>query len=77
MAGGKLTTHVLDTSSGRPGAGLRIDLYRLAGEDEMEYLGFDEFLYGEGLTVIEWPDRLGAGSTIGSVVRRRDGDGGL
>jgi len=33
MAGGKLTTHVLDTSSGKPGAGLRIDLYRLAGED--------------------------------------------
>ena len=33
MAGGKLTTHVLDTSSGKPGAGLRIDLYRLTGED--------------------------------------------
>lgn len=33
MAGGKLTTHVLDTSAGKPGAGLRIDLYRLAGED--------------------------------------------
>ncbi len=33
MAGGKLTTHVLDTSSGKPGAGLRIDLYRLAGDD--------------------------------------------
>ena len=30
MAGGRLTTHVLDTTSGRPGAGLRIDLYRLA-----------------------------------------------
>ena len=33
MAGGKLTTHVLDTSSGKPGAGLKIDLYRLAGEE--------------------------------------------
>lgn len=33
MAGGRLTTHVLDTTSGKPGAGLRIDLYRLSGDD--------------------------------------------
>ena len=26
---GRLTTHVLDTANGRPGAGIRIDLYRL------------------------------------------------
>ena len=26
---GKLTTHVLDTAHGRPGAGIRIELYRL------------------------------------------------
>jgi 5-hydroxyisourate hydrolase len=32
IAGGKLTTHVLDTANGRPAAGLRIDLYRLDGE---------------------------------------------
>lgn len=29
---GRLTTHVLDTMSGRPGAGLRIDLFRLENE---------------------------------------------
>ncbi|HXV28967.1 MAG TPA: hydroxyisourate hydrolase [Sinorhizobium sp.] len=29
---GRLTTHVLDTASGRPAANLRIDLYRLDGE---------------------------------------------
>lgn len=29
---GKLTTHVLDTASGRPAAGLRVELYRLEGE---------------------------------------------
>jgi len=29
---GKLTTHVLDTSSGEPAAGLRIEVYRLTGE---------------------------------------------
>lgn len=28
---GKLTTHVLDTMSGRPGAGLLIELFRLDG----------------------------------------------
>jgi len=27
---GRLTTHVLDTAAGRPAAGLKIDLYRLA-----------------------------------------------
>lgn len=29
---GRLTTHVLDTASGRPGAGIRITLYRNLGE---------------------------------------------
>jgi 5-hydroxyisourate hydrolase len=29
---GKLTTHVLDTAQGRPGAGIRIELFSLEGE---------------------------------------------
>ena len=29
---GTLTTHVLDTSRGRPGAGVRVELYRFDGE---------------------------------------------
>jgi 5-hydroxyisourate hydrolase len=29
---GKLTTHVLDTAQGRPGAGIALELYRLEGE---------------------------------------------
>jgi 5-hydroxyisourate hydrolase len=29
---GKLTTHVLDTANGRPGAGIALELYRLQGE---------------------------------------------
>jgi 5-hydroxyisourate hydrolase len=29
---GKLTTHVLDTARGKPGAGMRVELYRLEGE---------------------------------------------
>ncbi len=30
---GYLTTHVLDTATGRPAAGLGIDLYRIEGEE--------------------------------------------
>ncbi|MBF0479622.1 MAG: tRNA (adenosine(37)-N6)-threonylcarbamoyltransferase complex ATPase subunit type 1 TsaE [Candidatus Omnitrophica bacterium] len=35
------------------------DLYRLAESSEIELLGYEEFLYGQGLSVIEWPERLG------------------
>lgn len=45
------------------GTGLRLfhlDLYRLAGPDELESLGFDQFLEPEGaVAVIEWPERAG------------------
>ncbi len=37
-----------------------MDLYRLSGEEEVADLGFEDYLYGDGLTVIEWPDRLGS-----------------
>ncbi|MDO9525527.1 MAG: hydroxyisourate hydrolase [Gemmobacter sp.] len=33
MAGGKLTTHVLDTARGKPAAGVRIALYRVIGDN--------------------------------------------
>lgn len=34
------------------------DLYRLAGEDEVYDLGFDEYLLqGDGICVVEWPER--------------------
>ncbi len=36
-----------------------MDLYRLADEEEILALGFEEYIYGSGLTIIEWPDRLG------------------
>jgi 5-hydroxyisourate hydrolase len=32
VAMGRLTTHVLDTAQGRPGAGLTVELYALDGE---------------------------------------------
>jgi tRNA threonylcarbamoyladenosine biosynthesis protein TsaE len=32
-----------------------VDLYRIGDESELPYLGFDEF--GDGLRLIEWPER--------------------
>jgi len=37
-----------------------LDLYRLSDETEIEDLGLLEYLYVTGLTVIEWPERLGS-----------------
>ncbi len=34
------------------------DVYRLFSPDELEELGFDEYFYGDGLTVIEWGDKV-------------------
>ncbi len=35
-----------------------MDLYRIGSVDEIEELGLEDYLYGAGLSVIEWPDRL-------------------
>lgn len=37
-----------------------MDFYRLGDETEVEDLGFEEFFYLSGLTVIEWSERAGA-----------------
>ncbi|MGW8193434.1 MAG: tRNA (adenosine(37)-N6)-threonylcarbamoyltransferase complex ATPase subunit type 1 TsaE [Desulforhopalus sp.] len=34
-----------------------MDFYRLQGEEEIEDLGFEEYFYMEGITVIEWSRR--------------------
>ena len=34
------------------------DVYRIAGEGEMHELGFEEYLYGDGVCVIEWADKV-------------------
>ena len=36
------------------------DLYRLEKEEELKTVQFDEYFYGKGISVIEWPERLGA-----------------
>ncbi len=35
------------------------DLYRLKSPEDILGLGYEEYLYGDGITVVEWPDRLG------------------
>ncbi|MCK8601093.1 tRNA (adenosine(37)-N6)-threonylcarbamoyltransferase complex ATPase subunit type 1 TsaE [Desulfoferrobacter suflitae] len=36
-----------------------LDLYRLGDWDELDTLPWREALYGTGVAIIEWPDRLG------------------
>jgi len=36
------------------------DLYRIAAGDELEDIGFDEFAFGAGVALVEWPERLDA-----------------
>lgn len=34
------------------------DVYRIFSPDELEELGFDEYFYGDGVTVVEWGDKI-------------------
>lgn len=36
------------------------DAYRLHTPDEFYELGYEEYVYGSGITVIEWPERVAA-----------------
>ncbi|MCR4404275.1 MAG: tRNA (adenosine(37)-N6)-threonylcarbamoyltransferase complex ATPase subunit type 1 TsaE [Candidatus Acetothermia bacterium] len=35
-----------------------VDAYRLAGPEELQEIGLEEYLLSEGITVIEWADRI-------------------
>ncbi len=35
-----------------------VDAYRLESEDEAYELGLEEYLYGTGATLVEWPERI-------------------
>jgi tRNA threonylcarbamoyladenosine biosynthesis protein TsaE len=37
-----------------------MDLYRLEDESEIESLGLSDYFYDDGVTVIEWPEKLGS-----------------
>ncbi|MHB0912009.1 MAG: tRNA (adenosine(37)-N6)-threonylcarbamoyltransferase complex ATPase subunit type 1 TsaE [Armatimonadota bacterium] len=34
------------------------DLYRLDSAGELDDLGYEEYIYGEGVSVIEWPEKI-------------------
>jgi len=53
-----------------------IDLYRLEDEDEVLGIGIDEYLDGDGVTVIEWADKFAELMPPGARwVRFRAGEG--
>ena len=35
------------------------DMYRIERPEEMFDIGYDEFLYGEGVSVVEWSEKFG------------------
>lgn len=37
-----------------------MDVYRLSGPEEMEDLGYEEYFYGDGVVLIEWPEKISA-----------------
>lgn len=34
------------------------DLYRLSGAEDLLDIGFDEYAFGEGITLVEWPEKI-------------------
>ena len=34
------------------------DCYRLEGEQEAVEIGVEEYLYGEGISIVEWPNKM-------------------
>ena len=35
-----------------------MDVYRIEDEDELFEIGFDDYIYGDGVTIIEWADLI-------------------
>ena len=44
------------------------DVYRIGDAEEMEEIGYEEFFYGSGVCLIEWPDLIA--DLIGPEARR-------
>lgn len=51
------------------------DLYRLNHVDDLLDLGFDDYLCGSGVTVVEWGDRFPGLDEDGILVRLESGEG--
>lgn len=35
-----------------------IDMYRIESDEELEYLGLYEIIYGDGISIIEWGEKI-------------------
>ena len=35
-----------------------VDVYRLSGSQDLKDMGYEEYFYGDGITVIEWADKI-------------------
>ncbi len=44
-----------------------LDIYRLSGEDEFESMGGEEFLYPDGITLIEWSEKIDSMLPAGTI----------
>jgi 5-hydroxyisourate hydrolase len=73
---GKLTTHVLDTANGRPGAGIKVELFALAGDTrralKTTFTNDDgrcdePLLEGDALVAGEYELVFGAGDYFASI----------
>jgi tRNA threonylcarbamoyladenosine biosynthesis protein TsaE len=53
-----------------------MDLYRLRSTDEVEALGLEEYLDGDGVCLVEWPEALGDRLPAHAVRLRFDHGGG-
>jgi tRNA A37 threonylcarbamoyladenosine biosynthesis protein TsaE len=49
-----------------------VDLYRLEGARDLYSIGLDDFLGNEGVTVIEWSERLPDGFGDATVIEIED-----
>ncbi|MEW9580275.1 hydroxyisourate hydrolase [Paraburkholderia sp. DGU8] len=76
---GKLTTHVLDTANGRPGAGIKVELFALAGDTRRALKTTvtnddgrcdEPLLEGDALVAGEYELVFGAGDYFASIGTR-------
>lgn len=52
--------HEGTTPDGAPVRLYHLDLYRLAGDDDLDSFGWDQFLAPtDGIVIVEWPERAG------------------
>lgn len=45
------------------------DLYRISDPDELIEIGFDDYAFGNGVALVEWPERLENNQTPGLWIR--------